>query len=70
MAEAFQTNPQLWQDIKADLEWSINFTMDDLKGKNCANREWLAGYASGLEHAANLRRRMEIWKTENKIPKS
>lgn len=70
LAETLETNPQLWQDIEADFRWSAEQTIVELKGKASIGREWLSGYASGLDHAANLKRRMEIWKTENKKPKT
>lgn len=70
MAEAFLSNPQLWRDIEADLRWSVEQSVVELKRRDGTNREWLAGHVSGLEHAANLKRRMELWQTENKRPKT
>ena len=62
LAEAFQGNPQLCRDIEKEFAYLAVQAMYELRGKTCEKRDWLAGFSSGLDHAADLVRKMELWK--------
>ena len=57
LREWFKSKPQVWADLKAEIEQSINNTTVKLKSPSSGGREYYSGKWSGLEEVLDLERK-------------
>lgn len=65
LAQFFQGNPKIWDDILNEVEICISNAEAQMKLKDCQHREYWAGYCNGLEEMLRLKGKYQIWQ----IPK-
>ncbi len=61
LQEWFKNNNDVWQDIEAEYQYSLNDGLAEAVGKVCENRDYMSGYCGGLQQAIDLKRRALLW---------
>ncbi len=60
--EFFKSDPQLWQDLMAEIENEYRNEMSKIKSRDYGNRDWSAGYISSHDSLINLERYFKkVW---------
>lgn len=51
---------ELWEDLKAEIDFCLKNADRNLKSQECSNREFMAGKCAGIEEILNLKYKCAI----------
>ncbi len=66
LAKSLEDSRELWFDIEAELQYSLNDGIAEAIGKRCDDRGYMSGYCGGLQQALDLRKRINLWTPPSK----
>lgn len=61
LQEWFKISNDVWSDIEAEHQYSLNDGLAEAIGKTCENRDYMSGYCGGLQQAIDLKQRAMLW---------
>jgi hypothetical protein len=67
LQEFFKSKPPIWDDLKQEMDLCLENALFKLDSIHCSQRDWYAGYRTGLKMVLNFEEQYKHWKEDSLV---